>query len=176
VNKTRYALLGLLAERPYSGYELKQVVELRFPLFWKESYGQIYPELKRLANEGLVTAKTEGARGKTTYALTSEGQRALEAWVGSEADEDQVRSEVLLKLYFSAFALPEVRRQHLSTVLERARRQMAWLGMAEAQLLGILEDDPTHRAALAVVRLGLATQRAQAAWAQEELGEGRTDN
>lgn len=169
MNKTRYALLGLLAERPYSGYELKHVVELRFPLFWKESYGQIYPELKRMAAEGLVNAETEGPRGKTTYAITGEGQTSLEVWVAGEADEDQVRSEVLLKLYFSAFATPEVRNRHLTTVLDRARRQVAWLKMAEAQLLGILDDDATHRPALSIVRLGLATQAAQAEWAEGEL-------
>jgi len=169
VNKTRYALLGLLAERPYSGYELKQVVERRFALFWKESYGQIYPELKRLATQGLVTATTEGPRGKTTYTLTEEGRVALTSWVATEAEEDQVRSELLLKLYFSAFAPEEIRLRHLATVKARARAQIAWLEAAQAQLQALLKDDATHPRALAVVQLGLATQRAQAAWAEDEL-------
>lgn len=169
MNKTRYALLGLLAERPYTGYELKQVVELRFSLFWKESYGQIYPELKRMADAALVTSRTEGPRRKITYAVTDAGRQALATWLGEAAEDDQVRSELLLKLYFSAFAPEGVRQAHLTTARDRAARAVAWLEQAEAQLGALIDADPTHPRALAVVRLGLATQRAQRTWAEGEL-------
>ena len=173
MNKTRYALLGLLAERPCSGYELKQVVETRFALFWKESYGQIYPELKRMEGESLVTSTTEGPRGRTCYTMTDRGRQALTTWVAGEPDEDQVRSELLLKLYFSAFAPESVRQQHLATLMDRARNQVAWLENSEQQLLSLIEDDATHPRALAVVRLGLATRRAQLSWAEEELNRSQ---
>lgn len=168
MNKTRFAILGLLAERPYSGYELKQVVELRFALFWRESYGQLYPELKRMEGEGLVTSQTTGSRRKTTYAVTDTGKAALVAWLGQPSEPDLVRSERLLKLYFAAFADPATRQGHLDQLRDETRRTVVWLEQAEAQLCALLEADATHPHALSVVRLGLATQRAQLAWAEAE--------
>jgi len=169
VNKTRFALLGLLAERPYSGYEIRQIVGLRFALFWKESYGQIYPELKRLVADGLAEAGPPGLRGRTEYRITGPGRRALADWVKTPADEDQVRSEALLKIYFSAFGDEGTLERLVADQAARARRNLAWLSEAAAQLAGILDADPTHGRALAVVRLGLATEAARLAWAESEL-------
>ncbi|MCK7479112.1 MAG: PadR family transcriptional regulator [Candidatus Moduliflexus flocculans] len=53
-NNTKYVILGLLTEAPLSGYEIKKLVDIRFRFFWSESYGQIYPELKRLTAMGLI--------------------------------------------------------------------------------------------------------------------------
>ena len=57
-------LLGLLTIEPMSGYDLGQIIRTSVGHFWRESYGQIYPNLKSLAAEGLVTAKTETAKGQ----------------------------------------------------------------------------------------------------------------
>lgn len=173
MNKTRYALLGLLAERPCSGYELKQVVGQRFALFWKESYGQIYPELRRLVTEGLAEAGPPGTRGKTEYQITASGRQALADWVAAPADDDQVRSELLLKLYFAAWNPPQ-REGHLAEVRARADRNLRWLRAAQAELESILDDDPTHVHALSIVRLGIATQTAHRDWAASELQEPTT--
>ena len=57
-------LLGLLTIEPMSGYDLGQAIRTSVGFFWNESYGQIYPNLKKLAAEGFVTAKTERQKGK----------------------------------------------------------------------------------------------------------------
>ncbi|PYI52519.1 PadR family transcriptional regulator [Paenibacillus flagellatus] len=54
-NKSYYALLGLLAFGPHSGYDVKRRIEQQLSHFWSESYGQIYPNLKKLVEEGLAT-------------------------------------------------------------------------------------------------------------------------
>ena len=61
LRQTDYVILGLLGERPMSGYEIKKVVDIRFRFFWNESFGQIFPSLKRLLEEGLI-AEAEAAR------------------------------------------------------------------------------------------------------------------
>ena len=139
------------------------------PLAVGRIFELLYPELKRLGAEGLVESQTDGPRRKTTYAITIPGRFALVEWLGRVAEPDQVRSELLLKLYFAAFAGPAVRQGHLEQLAASGRRTVGWLEQAEAQLSALVADDSTHPHALAVVRLGLATQRAQLAWAEAEL-------
>ncbi len=57
-------LLGLLTIEPMSGYDLGQLIRISVGHFWRESYGQIYPNLKKLASDGLVTAKDRASEGQ----------------------------------------------------------------------------------------------------------------
>ena len=54
MRQTDYVILGLLAEQPLSGYQIKKIIDIRFSFFWSESFGQIFPALKSLASEGFV--------------------------------------------------------------------------------------------------------------------------
>ncbi len=54
MKKTRFVILGLLNEEPLSGYDIKKIIDIRMSFFWQESYGQIYPELGKLREEGLI--------------------------------------------------------------------------------------------------------------------------
>ena len=80
---TAKVILGMLAARPRSGYEIKQLVDNSARFFWAASYGQIYPELKRLKDAGLVAGSdaSQGARQRTVYKLTAKGRRRLETEV-----------------------------------------------------------------------------------------------
>ena len=64
MNKTRFAVLGLLSIRPMSGYDLKHTIEASTRNFWNESYGQIYPALRALADAGLVMRQPEPKSAK----------------------------------------------------------------------------------------------------------------
>ena len=72
-----WAVLGLLAQRPRSGYEIKQAVDRTIRHFWAASYGQIYPELRQLEAAGWIQGAdgSRGARSKRVYTITAEGQR-----------------------------------------------------------------------------------------------------
>jgi DNA-binding PadR family transcriptional regulator len=87
-----------------TGYEIKQVIDFSTRFFWTASYGQIYPELKRLRKAGLVRAE-QAPRGKvkrTVYSLTPKGERALHDWLTSSQDVlFEIRDENLLRLFFS---------------------------------------------------------------------------
>ncbi len=71
------SLLGLLSLGPMSGYEMRQMMERSTANFWTESYGQIYPALKRMVKDGLATVEeqTKDGRAKKVYKLTGEGER-----------------------------------------------------------------------------------------------------
>lgn len=102
-NKSKYAILGILSLGPVSGYDIKKVFQRSVANFWNESYGQIYPLLGTLVDEGLATKSIEKQVGKPdrhTYALTNKGFEELQQWL-IEPVKDQIgRIEIALKLFF----------------------------------------------------------------------------
>jgi DNA-binding PadR family transcriptional regulator len=108
LSPTAYVILGFLAWRPMSGYDIKALVDESTRFFWAASYGQIYPELRRLADAGLIepAEAAEGGRRRQEHALTGGGREALEGWLATEPDTFELRDEGLLKLFFAS-ASPE---------------------------------------------------------------------
>src|SRR3954463_5553526 len=83
LSATGKVILGMLAARPRSGYEIKQLVDSSARFFWAASYGQIYPELKRLDDAGLIAGAdaSQGARQRTVFKLTAKSRRAAKEWI-----------------------------------------------------------------------------------------------
>jgi len=102
-----WAVLGLLGVKPMSGYDIKRAVDRTIRHFWAASYGQIYPELKRLEEAGWISGKdaSQGERARRIYELTAQGGRELEAWLHGYETRIEMRDESLLRLFF-ADALP----------------------------------------------------------------------
>ena len=108
LSATGKVILGMLAARPRSGYEIKQLVDHSARFFWAASYGQIYPELKRLEDAGLVAGSdaSQGARQRTVYKLTAKGKRAAREWIKSDPQVFELRDEGLLELFFAGSIEP----------------------------------------------------------------------
>ena len=111
----RHALLGLLAERPASGYELTKQFELSLANVWSASHSQIYPELQRMAERGWVVAGDEGARGRRDYVITAEGRAELHRWLTGDRPDRSNRNEAMLRVFF----LWTLDNQEAVTFLER---------------------------------------------------------
>lgn len=121
-SRTDYTVLGCLARGSMSGYDIKKLVDRAIGHFWNESFGQIYPSLERLEDDGLVTGKTvEGSRGRDRreYTLTQAGVEELRAWLAREARPDVVRYETSLKLFFGAQMPLDVARAHVERYRNR---------------------------------------------------------
>jgi PadR family transcriptional regulator, regulatory protein AphA len=122
LSPTAYVILGTLGWRPMSGYEIKSIVDKSTRFFWAASYGQIYPELRRLATAGLIDGKAspQGGRRRNVYRLTPAGRKELRAWLDANPEVFELRDEGLLKLFFADAAdgesapatLDAKRRQH----------------------------------------------------------------
>ena len=101
---TARVILGMLKLGVPTGYDIKKVIDGSTRFFWTASFGQIYPELKRLEKDGLVRSRQE-PRGKvkrTVYELTPKGQQALREWLTDSDDVlFEIRDESLLRLFFS---------------------------------------------------------------------------
>jgi len=105
---TAYVILGLVSREARSGYEIKAVVDKTTRFFWAASYGQIYPELKRLAEAGLIVGSDSptGGRRRTVYEITADGEAELKEWLREPPETFEMREEGLLKLFFAGVLPP----------------------------------------------------------------------
>ena len=168
-------LLGLLTIQPMSGYDLGQLIRTSVGHFWRESYGQIYPNLKRLAAEGLVTAITERHKGRPyrrIYSITGKGRERLARWLAVEPQPEIPRNELLLKLFFAAQISPEIPIANLEKMVEEERALLKQFRQAEQEIAGNRQypDAPYWRM---TARFGLLELEAHLRWAQETLAELR---
>jgi PadR family transcriptional regulator AphA len=130
LSPTARVILGMLKLGLRTGYDIKKAIDFSTRFFWGASYGQIYPELKRLTQAGLVRAKAQ-PRGKvkrTEYTLTPAGERALHDWLTGTDSIYELRDEGLLRLFFGDVVSKEdvlvnlrIRRETFEQYLEHFR-------------------------------------------------------
>ena len=120
-----WAVLGLVALEPRSGYDVKRIVDRSVRHFWAASYGQIYPELRRLEEAAWIAGDDapRGGRSRRVYRITPEGRQALEAWLHGFETRVELRDESLLRLFF-ADTLPDEEALGLLRGRREGYRQM----------------------------------------------------
>ncbi len=98
-----WAVLGLIALEPSSGYDVKRIIDKSIRHFWAASYGQIYPELRRLVEAGWITGEdaSSGGRRRLLYRITPAGRKALLDWEHGYETRIELRDESLLRLFFA---------------------------------------------------------------------------
>src|SRR5215467_8902517 len=100
---TSYAVLGLLAIKPWSSYELTQPMDRSLGRIWPRPVSKLYEEPKKLVAHGLARSATErnGRRTRTVYAITADGRRALRDWLAEPGAGPALEFEQLLKVFCS---------------------------------------------------------------------------
>ena len=100
---TSYAILGMLALRPWTAYELTQQLRRSLTYCWPKAESVLYDEPKRLVRLGLATAHREpaGRRTRTAYAITDEGRRALGAWLATQPAPPRFEFETMVRLIYA---------------------------------------------------------------------------
>ena len=174
---TAYVVLGMIRLGKTNGYEIKQLVDQSTRLFWAASYGQIYPELKRLEEAGLIEGEDAptGGRQRRSYRLTADGEAALHDWLAYDAPlTREVRDEGLLRLFFADALSPEEAIEHLRRMRRQHEEIVAGLERVEPQAA-----ESGARFPLMTARYGLDLNRWVIDWCsarERELAEeGATD-
>ena len=171
---TPNALLGLLSLGPMSGYDIRQLIPRSIGYFWNESYGQIYPGLKRLAAAGLVEKKTVRKRGgpdRHLYSLTAAGREQLREWLKLPVADEVPRNELLLKLFFGAHVSPSVSREHVTAHLETHEKALKAYGALAKTLRKDEANDPQLPYWLMTLSMGRHRTAAIVKWCRETLKE-----
>jgi DNA-binding PadR family transcriptional regulator len=167
-----YAILGMLSLEPMSGYEIKRAIEQSVAHFWRESFGQIYPTLKRLVAEGLIRSVSErpgDKNGRQSYALTAAGRKHLRTWLAQTSEPQPPRNQLMLKLFFGSAVPTDVTRQHLQEFRRRQEESLAALTALEKQLNAV--DSPSVDTVYWQITLSHSLHRARAElrWCDEAL-------
>lgn len=173
-NQTAYVILGILAIHPHqSGYEIRKTIQQSVGFFWGESYGQIYPTLKRLGAEGLIVPDVSASQTRPKrqeYSLTPAGHLCLQEWLAVPYREDPPRDEFLLKLFFGRDAAPGVSIQHIRRFQEENRRLLTTLleleAMARAHNSQSLPGFPFW---MLTLNFGVAQLRSALEWSESAL-------
>lgn len=127
-----YVILGFLAPKnvaPLSGYDIKQRVDISTRFFFAASYGQIYPELKKLADAGLIEVDEEavGARSRTTYKITRDGRGVLRDWLMQREARIEMRDQGLLRVFLSEGLTGSERIEKLQAMRDERAADLALL-------------------------------------------------
>lgn len=171
-NRTRYVLLGLLANRARSGYDLKRAVETSIGHFWHESYGQIYPHLKRLEEEGLALVERiieEGRPQRKLYRITDLGLEELRIWLEEPVKESQPRNELLLKLFFGKRVDSRVSIGHLQSYVEELQERQGVLETIQGEMDLSLNTRADAKFWMMSLRYGILECQSKIQWAKESI-------
>lgn len=159
---TTYAILGLLAAGPSSPYDLNIRLQVGYGFFWPRARSHVFTEAKKIAALGWATGVVQrnGKRKRTEYAITPEGQAALEAWLRTEPITFNMEFEHLVRVYLAGFGTTDDLLHVLDNAAERAR---GMLDIAERVISeyenGVIEgphDEPHLRVLLVDYLAGLA--------------------
>ena len=170
-------LLGLLTIAPMSGYDLGLTIKASVGHIWNESYGQIYPNLKKLAADGSVTAKTERQKGKpdrTIYSITKKGRERLAKWLAVAPQPEIPRNELLLKLFFGTQVPADVLIGYVESMVEGEGAVLRELTRIEHEDIAQNQHYPGAPYWKMAARFGQLELKAHLRWAEETLAELRT--
>jgi DNA-binding PadR family transcriptional regulator len=169
---TPYAILGLLSIEPMSGYDIRRNLEDSLSHFWSESYGQIYPALKRLEATGLIAPVKQGApasRRKRLFTLTAQGRAKLRSWLAAPPKPQPPRNELMLKIFFGRLAPPGSIGQHVRRLRVQQEQLLATLGAIARQLRAERAGQPDLPYWLLTLSAGVERANALLDWSDDAL-------
>jgi DNA-binding PadR family transcriptional regulator len=162
----RHALLGLLAEQPASGWDLSHRFDEVLGSVWPAGHPQIYGELRKLEQEGLIEVDSEGPRRRKAYRVTDAGLRAVRHWLTSVDVDHTMRLEPLLRSVFFWLMTPEELSEHLANEAKYYESLAAtYRGIAEAKDRGDYGDGPQTQSLRIAAEAGARLHQALAEWA-----------
>ena len=164
----RYALLAQLARGPETGYGLAKSYAGSLSYAWPASRSQIYPELAKLLEAGLIRQTASGPRGSRVYETTPKGVGELRQWLRETEPDRAGRSELLLRVFLLWLLDPEEAGAFLVH-----EKELLELELQELEAIAA-EDDPqtpAEKAAALALEHGLRVLRARIGWAEWAMAE-----
>lgn len=160
----RHSILGLLSLQPSNGYELTQRFDVSLRTAWHASHSQIYPELAKLEQAGMIEVVGEGARGSRTYAATEAGREEVRRWMVETETNHAQRNEAAVRWFLAFLLEPDERRAYFA-------RELAYLEAVDADMRALREQfDAEGKTGgfRPVLDLGLGMQDVMLTWLREQ--------
>jgi DNA-binding PadR family transcriptional regulator len=170
LSPSAYMLMAMVRDGIDTGYRIKQMLEQVASFFWSASYGQIYPELRRLEAAGLMAGRevTSSGRLRREYSLTAAGEKRLRSWLAEPAEPSLwLRNEGLLRLMLVDWEDRELVRKNLAEL----RR------MSAERLEAVRALVPPRERGRRIQDLGMRLLEETIRWCDEtDAGLGRQDH
>jgi DNA-binding PadR family transcriptional regulator len=160
----KFAVLGLLALKPASGYDIKRTIDRSIFFIWNVTGPQIYTTLRALRDDGLIASEDVAQKGKPDkqlHRITPAGSRALQDYANEPVRASVTRDDVLLRIFFGNFADPDIVMRELEAYRARIRLERTTMEATEARIEA--HPGPRHQARrfqLLSLRLKVAQYRA----------------
>ena len=163
--KIDMVILGLLSHEDLTGYDIKKRIDGAISFFWKGSFGNIYPALKDMEDQELITKKdvSSSGREKIAYHITRRGKKVLSGWLKDEQAINELRYETLLKLFFGGVQDKKVSLNNIE-VFEKQVRDDLELLKEYAKTLKSSLDDEDHLYFYLTVTFGIDSYEAYLKW------------
>ena len=171
---TAYAVLGLLAIRPWTTYDLARQMERSLHNFWPRAESNLAAAAKALVTAGLATARTEyvGRRPRVVYSITAKGRAALRLWVPSPGTGPVLEFENLLKIFYAEHASRHDLLDRLAAIKTDAEKTLAKGRMiAEGYATGA--GPFPARMAINSLIFQFVVEHAKAIWSWADWAEGQ---
>ncbi|HKV17485.1 MAG TPA: PadR family transcriptional regulator [Mycobacterium sp.] len=165
----RMAALGLLAQQPGSGYDLLRTFEKSMANVWPATQSQLYGELNKLADSGLIEVTDIGPRGRKEYRITPSGRAELRRWMMSPQDDPPLRDASLLRIFLLGEIDPDQARRHMVAVAEHADSEVKRLKALKDSIFW--DDSDSLFFGGAALEYGLRLGAMEAKWARWVIDE-----
>lgn len=169
-----HVTLGMLMQGQMSGYDIKKITEQSIGIFYKMSYGSLYPALKRLVDSHWVTEEeTNNSKNKKLYAITDEGRKQFLIWLREPLQAN--KKEYLIKIFFYDYLDEQTRKQNLTMyqqALERNIAQMEAVQSIVSKELAGLENKDDYYYRVSVMHYGLDFFKMENEWFKKISDKG----
>ena len=171
-NKTVNVILGFLNHEDLTGYEIKKRIDSSLSYFWGAGFGQIYPALKIMEKNSWVEKRSEISEKKhesIVYTITEKGRIQLINWLSAPVENEYVKYEILLKVFFGSMQKPQKNIENIEKFKNKYEGQIAILEGYEDNLQKNINSSPDHLYYLLTVLFGKKVFKAYTEWAEEAI-------
>lgn len=161
----RYALLAILADKPASGFDVLRRFRATAGYAWHAHHSQIYPELARCLEEGLIEEIGRGPRSKRVYRTTRKGLQAVRKWLLSTEPDRVVRNEATLRSFFTWLIPPAAAEEFYRNEAAYHRAQLDELEVIRQEFPADWRNKPVNVSGRITLEMGLRYERMLAEWA-----------
>ncbi|WP_167958578.1 PadR family transcriptional regulator [Anaerosporobacter faecicola] len=163
-----FIVLGIINYEDMTGYDIKKFIDQGIGVFYKASFGSLYPILRRLTEKKLVTMY-EGAKGervKNYYQITKEGRNAFMEWLVTPIQVDDGKGTQLVKIYFYDLLDSDTRRNLLAIYREKNIQYLNQLYELEKKF-SALPNKECYYYKISVLYYGIRVMKETIAWCDD---------
>ena len=167
----KHAILVLLETDPGSGYDLLKRFKERLGYFWNASHQQIYMQLKKMSQDGLLDFEQQTQSGKPdrkVYKITQDGHQALLDWIEAPVKVSRVNDALLVKMYAGHLVDSQIiQREIAQHVAVHSAMLDTFLALEKNYLAMAKPQQKSYALPYLTLRKGILGEQAWLAWAQE---------